>query len=102
MTMESITDIRLFFAILAPLVCAGLVMLNGKRPNVREACSFFAAATLFVIVGSMVPAVLAGQRLHFTVFDLLPGLSFSLRCDALSMVFAISASFLWVVTVFYS
>ena len=100
--MESLTDIRLLLAILAPLAGAGLVMANGKRPNVREACSFIASATLFVTVASMVPAVLAGHRLHYTLFELLPGLSVSLRADALSMVFAVSASFLWMITVFYS
>jgi multicomponent Na+:H+ antiporter subunit D len=95
-------DIRLLLAILAPLLGAGLVMATGKRPNVRETCSFLAAATLFVITASLIPAVHAGQKLHFTVFQLLPGLSIALRADALSMVFAISASFLWVITVFYS
>jgi multicomponent Na+:H+ antiporter subunit D len=60
------------------------------------------AVTLFLITASMIPAVHAGTPLHFTLFQLLPGLSFSLRADALSMIFAVSASFLWVVTVFYS
>jgi len=106
--MDSIHDSRLLLAVLAPLIGAGLVMANGKRPNVRETCSFLAAATLFVITASMVPLVLEGKRLHFTLFQLLPamsggtGLSISLRADALSMVFALSASFLWVITVFYS
>ena len=100
--METLTDFRLLLAILAPLAGAGLVMANGKRPNVRETCSFVAAATLFVTVASMIPAVLAGHRLHYTIFELLPGLSISLRADALSMVFAVSASFLWMITVFYS
>ncbi len=100
--MESFTDIRLLLAVLAPLVGAGLVMANGKRPNVRETISFLAAATLFVTVASMIPAVLDGKRLHYTLFQLLPGLSIALRADALSMVFAVSASFLWVITVFYS
>ena len=106
--MDSIHDSRLLLAVLAPLIGAGLVMANGKRPNVRETFSFLAAATLFVITASMVPAVLDGNRLHYTVFQLLPatnagtGLSISLRADALSMVFALSASFLWVITVFYS
>jgi multicomponent Na+:H+ antiporter subunit D len=106
--MDSIHDSRLLLAVLAPLIGAGLVMANGKRPNVRETCSFLAAATLFVITASMVPLVLDGKRLHFTLFQLLPatsggtGLSISLRADALSMVFALSASFLWVITVFYS
>jgi multicomponent Na+:H+ antiporter subunit D len=95
-------DIRLLLAVLAPLIGAGLVMANGKRPNIRETCSFLAAATLFAITASMIPAVHAGQKLHFTLFQLLPGLSIALRADALSMVFAVAASFLWVVTVFYS
>src|ERR1019366_6075732 len=102
-------DIRLLLAILAPLLGAGLVMLAGKRPNVREACSFFAAATLFIITASLIPDIHAGKRLYFCVFHLLPGLSpgqpglsIALRADALSMVFAVSASFLWVLTVFYS
>jgi len=95
-------DIRLLLAVLAPLIGAGLVMATGKRPNVREAVSFLAAATLFGITASLIPAVHAGTKLHFTLFQLLPGLSVSLRADALSMVFAVSASFLWVITVFYS
>ena len=43
-----------------------------------------------------------GSGFIFSVFQLLPGLSVALRADALSMVFAVSASFLWMVTVFYS
>jgi multicomponent Na+:H+ antiporter subunit D len=97
-----IQDPRLLLAILAPLCGAGLVMANGKRPNVREACSFIAALVLFLLTLSMVPAIYEGKRLHFTLFQLLPGLSISLRADAMSMIFAVAASFLWVVTVFYS
>lgn len=100
--MDSVHDIRLLWAILAPLAGAGLVMLTGKRPNLREACSCIAAVTLFAIVASMIPMVYEGKRLDFTLFELLPGLSFTLRADALSMVFATSASFLWVLAVFYS
>jgi multicomponent Na+:H+ antiporter subunit D len=100
--MAKVNDIRLLLAVLAPLVGAGLVMATGKRPNLREACSFLAAATLFAITASLVPEIRAGKTLHWTVFELLPRLSISLRADALSMIFAVSASFLWMVTVFYS
>jgi multicomponent Na+:H+ antiporter subunit D len=100
--MPTPPDIRLLLAVLAPLVGAGLVMLTGKKPNLRETCSFAAAATLFLIVASMIPSVRSGTTLHYTLFQLLPGLSFSLRADALSMIFAVTASFLWVVAVFYS
>ena len=100
--MEPTHDFRLLLAVLAPLAGALLVMAAGKRPNLREACSFLAALALFAITLSLVPDVLAGKKLHFSVFQLLPGLSVALRADAMSMIFAVSASFLWVVTVFYS
>jgi multicomponent Na+:H+ antiporter subunit D len=100
--MDATPDLRLLLAVLAPLVGALAVMLSGRRPNVREAGSLLAAATLLGITVSLVPDVLAGKRLSFTLFALLPGLSFSLRADAMSMIFAVSASFLWVLTVFYS
>ena len=100
--METPADIRLLIAVLAPLVGAGLVMATGRKSNVRETCSFLAAVTLFLVVASMVPCVRAGKTLHFTLFQLLPGLSFSLRADALSMIFALTASFLWILAVFYS
>jgi hypothetical protein len=48
-------DLRLLFAILAPLLGAGLVMAGGKRPNLRETCSFLAAAALFGLTVSMIP-----------------------------------------------
>jgi multicomponent Na+:H+ antiporter subunit D len=77
-------------------------MVTGKRPNVREASSFTAAVILFGVVASLIPAVSAGKMLHFTVFELLPGLTVSLRADSLSMMFAVAASFLWILTVFYA
>lgn len=100
--MAETADIRLLLAILAPLLGALLVMVTGKRPNLREACSFLAAAALLFITVSMVPDIRAGKSLHYTLFALLPGLSFSLRADAMSMIFALSASFLWAITVFYA
>lgn len=95
-------DLRLLLAVVTPLIGAGLVMLTGKRPNIREGCSFVAALTLFGYVASLVPDVLAGRTVRFTLFEILPGLSFTLRADALSMIFAVAASFLWVLTVFYA
>ena len=100
--MEPVTDIRLLWALLAPLFGAGLVMLTGRRSNLREACSLLSAITLFALVASMLPDIRAGRTLSYVLFPLLPGLSFSLRADPLSMIFAVTASFLWILTIFYS
>ena len=100
--MENVHDIRLLLALLAPLIGTGLIMATGKKPNLREACSLLSAVVMFGLVASMVPDVLAGKTLTYRMFTLLQGLSFTLRADAMSMIFACSASFLWIVTVFYS
>ena len=100
--MEIVSDSRLLLATLAPLLGAGLVMLTGRRPNLREACSLAAAGALFAMVASLIPEIRAGKQLEFVVAELLPGVRIALRADAMSMIFAVSASFLWLVTVFYS
>jgi multicomponent Na+:H+ antiporter subunit D len=100
--MECVSDSRLLLATLAPLLGAGLVMLSRRRPNVREGCSLAAAGLLFATVVSLIPEIRAGKQLEFVVAELLPGLRIALRADAMSMIFAVSASFLWMVTVFYS
>ncbi|MEX2043951.1 MAG: monovalent cation/H+ antiporter subunit D family protein, partial [Opitutus sp.] len=114
--METTTEIRLLLALLAPLVGAGLVMLAGRKPNLREAVSLVSALVLAALVLSLVPAVLAGEPLRYTLFELVPAdmaagltlaptataLTLTLRADSLSMIFAVVASVLWVLTVFYS
>ena len=49
-------------------------MATGKRPNVRETCSFLAAATLFVLTASMIPDIHAGQAAVFLRLPLAAGL----------------------------
>lgn len=100
--MDSLHDLRLPLAILAPLLGSGLVMAMGKKPNLREACSFIAALTMFGIIAWMLPDVRDGHVLKYTLFELLPGLSLTLRADAMSLLFAGAASFLWILAVFYS
>jgi multicomponent Na+:H+ antiporter subunit D len=99
---DPIQSYALLAAVAVPLIGAALVMLTGSRPNLREACSFAAALSTFGIIASLVPAVLAGQRFVLPLFTLLPGVSLTLRADSFSMVFALVASFLWIVTVLYT
>ncbi len=100
--MEVIHTSKLLIALLVPLVGSIAVMMCGKKPNVREGCSLVAALTMFAIVASMIPAVLAGKKLLYPMFQILPGVSVTLRADAFSMIFAVVASFLWILAVFYS
>jgi multicomponent Na+:H+ antiporter subunit D len=89
-------------AVLAPLVGSLLVMLTGRRPNLREGCSFAAATVTFGMAAWTAQAVLISGPLKLRLFTLLPGVTVSLRADSFSLVFSLVASFLWIVTVFYS
>ncbi|MDZ7642639.1 MAG: monovalent cation/H+ antiporter subunit D family protein [Desulfurivibrio sp.] len=100
--MDPIVSIKPLLALLAAFIGAVLVLLNGRNPNIRESWSLLAAVVMFAIIASMVPLILAGKTIVYPLFDILPGLSITLRVDALSMVFALAASFLWILAVFYS
>jgi multicomponent Na+:H+ antiporter subunit D len=92
----------LLFALLVPLLGSIGVMLNGKSENRREAISSIASVILLAIVCSLIPSVLAGKTLKLTMFQLLPGVSVTLRADGMSMIFALVASSLWTIAVYYS
>jgi len=100
--METVHSIKPLLAILAALAGVVMVMLSKKKPDLRESWSVLAALTMFGTVASMAAPVLAGQRLEFLLFQILPGLSIKFRVDAFGMVFALVASFLWILATFYS
>jgi multicomponent Na+:H+ antiporter subunit D len=89
-------------AMAAPALAAALIFATRARPNLRDGCSVAAAALQTLIVLSMVPAVLDGKTLHFTLSSFIPQVSIALRVDALGLLFAAIASFLWLLTTIYS
>ncbi|MCP4340501.1 MAG: monovalent cation/H+ antiporter subunit D family protein [Desulfobulbaceae bacterium] len=95
-------DYKLLIALLIPLIGTLGVMYKGDNENLREGISSVSSILLLLVVGSMIPAVLQGKTLVFHMFTILPGVSVTLRADAMSMIFAIVASSLWTIAVFYS
>lgn len=97
-----VTNSNLLLAVIIPLFGSVVVMTLKNHPNLREFVSFSSAVLLFSMVLSFIPAVTAGQILVYPIFQLLPGLPITLRADGFSMIFAMVASSLWVIAVFYS
>jgi len=95
-------SMRPLLAVLVSLTAAGLILLFGKRPNLRDGISLVAALTKFAIVASMAPVILGGGTIELTLFTILPGIDFAFRVDALGMVFATISSLLWIVAAVYS
>lgn len=93
---------NLLLAVIIPLLGSLVVMTLKQRPNLREFVSSSASILLFLMVLSFIPALKSGQTLVYPLFQLLPGLSITLRADGFSMIFALVASSLWIIAVFYS
>mgnify|MGYP000108745901 FL=1 len=100
--MEFLLSIRPLLAIAVSLVAAGLILCLHKRPDGRDAVSVAAALLKFAIVISLAPLVLAGGTLELSLFEVLPGVDFAFRVDALGMVFATVSSLLWIFAALYS
>lgn len=90
------------FALAVPAIGAVLIALTGRWPNLRETVTLITALTLFIVVASLLPAVMAGERPAVTLFTMLPGLSIALRIEPLGMLFGLLASGLWIVNSIYS
>ncbi|MBQ28181.1 MAG: cation:proton antiporter, partial [Nitrospiraceae bacterium] len=100
--MESIVSIKPVLALTVSAIAALLIVYARHSPNLRESFSIGAGIIKFLIVLSMAPAVLAGGVIEFTLVTLLPGISISFRADALGLLFATTASFLWILATIYS
>lgn len=84
------------------LVTSILIMVSGKRPNLREFWSIAGAVLTFFSVMAMVPAIWQGNRIFYTLSTIAPGISLNFRVDALSLIFGIVSSFLWIFASIYN
>ena len=101
-TVHIVENSNLLLAVIIPLFGSLVVMTLKNHPNLREMVSSSASILLFLVVLSFIPALKAGETLVYPIFKLLPGLSITLRADGFSMIFAMVASSLWMIAVFYS
>ena len=100
--METITSIKPLLAVLVSLSAVPILVTSNRIPNVREAWTFVAAVVKFLIVVSMLPTVLNGIEIVYTVAEVIPGLAIKFRVDTFGMLFALVSSSLWIVTSAYS
>jgi multicomponent Na+:H+ antiporter subunit D len=92
----------MLLALAVPLAAAPLIVFFGRRPNVRESVTLIAATILFALVVTLAPQIMDGARPSITLAEPLPGLPLALKLEPLGMLFALIASFLWLVTSVYS
>lgn len=94
--------ILISLALCSPLLGAVFIALSHKYKNLREACTLITAIGLIIVVYSILPIVLGGERPVLELFEILPGLSVRFEIEPLGMLFACIASLLWLVNSIYS
>ena len=101
--MNEVTEsIRPLLALAFPMICALLIFVFRKRPNIRESCTIVAACLQFVVIISMAPMILQGSIIRSHLITIAPGIELSYRVDAFGLLFAITSSFLWILVSLYS
>ena len=92
----------ILLAMAIPLVGAVLIVLAGRRPNLREGVTLTTAVCLFAVVVSLVSGVFHGGRPSVSLIEILPGLEIKFEIEPLGMMFACIASGLWILNSLYS
>ena len=100
--MDTFYSLKPLLAILVSLVAVIPILIFSRRPNIREFWTILAAVIKFGIVISMLPVVLAGNYPSIILFEISPAISLALKVDMAGIIFAMSASVLWIITSFYS
>ena len=88
--------------VVLPLVGAALILVLSRWPNVRDGAGLITSATLFGLVLTLVDPVKSGLRPELALVEVVPGIELALHVEPLGLLFALVASFLWIVTALYS
>ncbi len=92
----------MLFIVATPLVGAMLIWMSRSHPNQRESVTLVTAGILFALVASLLPEATDGAGPAVALGEVLPGLALAFQLEPLGLMFALVASFLWIVTSVYA
>ncbi|MDH5423778.1 MAG: monovalent cation/H+ antiporter subunit D family protein [Gammaproteobacteria bacterium] len=95
-------DTMLQFSIVLPVLATLGIVVAGRHPNLREAVTITTSLVLLYFVSSLYQGYESGETISVQWWELIPGLQVSFKIEALGMMFALIASFLWLITTVYA
>ncbi|MCK4704966.1 MAG: monovalent cation/H+ antiporter subunit D family protein, partial [Gammaproteobacteria bacterium] len=98
LSLESMLQLSIILPLLATL---GIVA-TGHKPNLREGVTIGTSLVLLYFVISLYQGIKQGESISVHWWELLPGLQISFSIEPLGMLFALIASFLWLITTVYA
>jgi len=91
------------FTAASPLIAAVLVLLLRRWPNAREAATLLVGVGTFYHTWMLIHYVRDHpEELRFSILEVVPGVELALNVEPLGLLFALVASFLWIVTTLYA
>jgi multicomponent Na+:H+ antiporter subunit D len=94
-------EVTIAVALALPICGAALIAACHRVPNLRETVTLLTAVALFLTVASLVPGVVAGERPALQLLEPLPGIAIAFRVEPFGLLFALVATFLWIVSSVY-
>ena len=100
--MNFAPETMLQLSILLPIVATAGILAAGRMPNLREGVSIVTGLIVFYFVTRLYVGLEQGEVVEVHWWQLVPGLELSFAIEPLGMLFALIASFLWIVTTIYA
>ena len=89
--------------ILIPACGSLLIFMAGNYPKIRESISLLTAISLFIVVTQLYNSIGMATLPTVQLVEIVPaGISLALGIEPLGILFALVASFLWLITTIYS
>ncbi|KGJ98742.1 monovalent cation/H+ antiporter subunit D family protein [Thalassotalea sp. ND16A] len=95
-------ELMLQLSIIVPLSATLVIVATGDKPNLREGVTITSCLILIYLVVNLYQGLSLGATISVFWWELLPGLTVSFAIEPLGMLFALIASFLWLVTSCYA
>ena len=92
----------LFFAIFVPLAAAPVIRVLDGKENIRETVTIATAIVTFILVLFVFVSMNGGDVPQFVLFEPFPAVSIAFKAEPVGVLFALMASFLWIVTSIYA
>ncbi len=95
-------ETMLQLTIILPLLATLGIAATGRNPNLREGVTIVTSLAVLYCVINLYLGLKAGESISVQWLAILPGLQLSFSIEPLGMIFALIASFLWLITTVYS
>ncbi|MBL4666848.1 MAG: hypothetical protein JKY04_05675, partial [Sneathiella sp.] len=100
--MKLSLELMLQLAIILPFLATLVIIATGQKPNLREGVTISTCLLLIYLVANLYQGLSLGKTISVFWWELLPGLTIAFDIEPLGMLFALVASFLWLVTTCYA